>query len=134
MSVITSALGASLSAGAGVVLTVLGVAGIVSAESGADASELVNAMGKLVGGVSALGVMLYFLADYKKRAEELTKALADLNMKRAEELKAEAEKSFEVLRGTTVAMQQLANGLTESAVATRENSIIHKQLMERLTK
>jgi hypothetical protein len=91
-------------------------------------------MGKLVGGVSALGVMLYFLADYKKRAEELTKALADLNMKRAEELKAEAEKSFEVLRGTTVAMQQLANGLTESAVATRENSIIHKQLMERLTK
>jgi hypothetical protein len=123
-----------MSAGAGVVLTVLGVAGIVSAESGADASELVNAMGKLVGGVSALGVMLYFLADYKKRAEELTKALADLNMKRAEELKAEAEKSFEVLRGTTVAMQQLANGLTESAVATRENSIIHKQLMERLTK
>lgn len=139
MSVVTSALIASVSAGTGVVLSLMGASTIASAATAGLPVDPFSAVMPFAGGASAFGVMIFFMLDYKKRAEDLTKNLAELNKARAEELKLENIKSQEVMRAMIVALEKFADGLNESSAATREsasaareNSIINKQLIAKL--
>lgn len=139
MSVVTSAILASASAGLGVVFSLMGAGTVASAAmTGAPVDPFATVM-PFAGGFSAFGLMIFFMMDYKKRAEKLTDDLAELNKARAEELKQENLKSQEVMRAMIAALDKFADGLHESSAATREsasaareNSVINKQLIAKL--